>query len=100
MSAFLAFLAFLLFIFALAPAHAGRIEAPFPLAKFGADAQLIVKAMVISTQLAQPSHLFMDKISRPVDAMTHLRVVSVLKGDLAPTDEFTLIINRRHKTTR
>ena len=83
-----AFLAIVLFLFARVPARAARIEAPFPLAKFDASAGLIVKATAISTERAKPVRLFMDKFSAPVDAVTSFRIVSVLKGDLAPGSEF------------
>ncbi len=70
------------------PAHAGRIDPPLPIEKLNDKAQLIVKVTALSVDKAEPKNLLAGRFSGPVDAVTHFRVVSVLKGDLKAKDEF------------
>lgn len=79
-------------LFALAviniPAHASRVDPPLPLEKLTDKAQLIVKVTALSVEKAEPKNLLAGRFSGPVEAVTHFRVVSVLKGDLKAKDEF------------
>ncbi len=70
------------------PAHASPVYPPLPIEKLNEKAQIIVKVTALSTEKAEPKNLFVGRFSGPVDAVTHFRVVSVLKGDLKAKDEF------------